>query len=209
MAKILLIEDDDEMSATVAKWLTLERHLIDIARTGDYGLEMLLSGSFDIVVCDVNLPGIDGFEICKRFRNSGGKTPIIMLTGQGHINDKEAGFSAGADDYLTKPFSVRELGFRIRALLRRPETYHGTIAIRNLVLNLNERKIFLDEKLIALLPTDYALLEFFMHHPGETFSTDTLISRVWSTDKCPTVEADARQFELPLALNHKKSYFAK
>ena len=131
MAKILLIEDDDEMSATVAKWLSLEHHAVEIARTGPSGLDLVLGGGFDVIVCDINLPGLDGFEICRRFRDSGGTTPIIMLTGQGHIKDKETGFNCGADDYLTKPFSVRELGFRIRALLRRPDTYRGKVTVGN------------------------------------------------------------------------------
>lgn len=189
MAKILLIEDDDEMSATVAKWLSLEHHAVEIARTGPSGLDLVLGGGFDVIVCDINLPGLDGFEICRRFRDAGGTTPIIMLTGQGHIKDKETGFNCGADDYLTKPFSVRELGFRIRALLRRPDTYRGKVVVGNLALDLNARTIFLNGNPIALLPTDYALLEFLLHHAGETFSTDALITRVWATDKCPTVEA--------------------
>lgn len=189
MSKILLIEDDEEMSTLVAKWLVLEHHVVDIARDGLYGLDMLLGGSFDVIVCDVNLPGLDGFELVKRYRDSGGKTPVIMLTGQGQIQDKETGFSVGADDYLTKPFSVKELCLRIRALLRRPEAYRGNVKVGDLELDLNARKITLLGKPLALLPTDYALLEFLMHHPGETFTIDALISRVWSTDKCPTVDA--------------------
>lgn len=189
MSKILLIEDDDEMSTIVAKWLTLEHHVVDIAKDGLYGLDMLLGGSFDVIVCDVNLPGLDGFELVKRFRDQGGKTPVIMLTGQGQIHDKEAGFTAGADDYLTKPFSVKELCLRIRALLRRPESFRGNVKVGDLELDLNARKITLLGKPLALLPTDYALLEFLMHHPGEAFTVDALISRVWSTDKCPSVDA--------------------
>lgn len=189
MSKILLIEDDAELSATVAKWLTLERHSVEIASDGNSGLDLVLGGAFDVIVCDVNLPGIDGFEICRRFRDKGGQTPIIMLTGKNQIQDKETGFNVGADDYLTKPFSVRELCARIRALLRRPETYRGSVTVGRLSLDLNARKILKDGVAISILPVDYSLLEFLMRHPGETFSTDTLITRVWSTDKCPTVEA--------------------
>ena len=189
MSKILLIEDDRELSTTIAKWLTLERHSVEVASDGNAGLDLVLGGSFDVIVCDVNLPGMDGFEICKRFRDSGGQTPIIMLTGKAQIQDKESGFNAGADDYLTKPFSVRELCARIRALMRRPDNYRGSVTVGKLHLDLNARKILKERQPLTLLPVDYALLEFLMRHPGETLSTDTLISRVWSTDKCPTVEA--------------------
>ncbi|HND08731.1 MAG TPA: response regulator, partial [Candidatus Obscuribacter sp.] len=125
MSKILLIEDDQELSTTVAKWLTLERHAVEVTGDGLNGLELILGGDFDIIVCDVNLPGMDGFQICRRYRDAGGQTPIILLTGKAQIQDKETGFASGADDYLTKPFSVRELCARIRALLRRPDTYRG------------------------------------------------------------------------------------
>lgn len=189
MSKILLIEDDNELSATVAKWLTLERHNVEVVSDGLDGLDMVMGGGFDVIVCDVNLPGMDGFEICRRFRDAGGTTPVIMLTGKNLIQDKETGFNVGADDYLTKPFSVRELCARIRALMRRPDTYRGSVTVGRLCLDLNARKILKDDAPLTLLPVDYALLEFLMRHPGETFSTDTLITRVWATDKCPTVEA--------------------
>ena len=189
MAKILLIEDDPELSATVAKWLTLERHTVDVANDGNDGLDRVLGASYDIIVSDVTLPGVDGFEICRQFRSQGGHTPVIMLTGKNHIQDKETGFDAGADDYLTKPFSVRELGARIRALLRRPEVFRSDIAVGPLALDLASHQILKNGVPLDLLPVDYALLEFLMRHPGETFSTDTLITRVWSTDKFPTVEA--------------------
>jgi DNA-binding response OmpR family regulator len=189
VAKILLIEDDPELSSTVAKWLTLERHTVDIANDGNDGLDRVLGASYDIIVSDVTLPGVDGFEICRQFRSQGGHTPVIMLTGKNHIQDKETGFDAGADDYLTKPFSVRELGARIRALLRRPEVFRSDIAVGPLALDLASHQILKDGVPLDLLPVDYALLEFLMRHPGETFSTDTLITRVWSTDKFPTVEA--------------------
>lgn len=189
MAKILLIEDDAELSSTVAKWLTLERHTVDVANDGNDGLDRVLGSTYDIIVSDVTLPGVDGFEICRQFRDSGGHTPVIMLTGKNHIQDKETGFDAGADDYLTKPFSVRELGARIRALLRRPEVFRGGITVGPLALDLASHQILKDGEPLDLLPVDYALLEFLMRHAGETFSTDTLITRVWSTDKFPTVEA--------------------
>lgn len=189
MSKILLIEDDQDLSTTVAKWLTLERHAVEVTGDGLNGLELILGGDFDIIVCDVNLPGMDGFQICRRYRDAGGQTPIILLTGKAQIQDKETGFASGADDYLTKPFSVRELCARIRALLRRPDTYRGSVTVGKLHLDLTARKILKEGKPLSLLPVDYALLEFLMRHPGETFSTDTLISRVWATDKSPTVEA--------------------
>jgi len=189
MAKILLIEDDKELSNTVAKFLSIERHNVEVANNGNDGLDLVLEGSYDIFVMDVNLPGVDGFEICRQYRNKGGQTPIIMLTGQAQIKDKETGFDAGADDYLTKPFSVKELALRVNALLRRPAAFRDNISVGSLTVDPNSHKILKNGVALALLPVDYALLEFFLRHPGETFSTDTLITRVWPTDKFPTVEA--------------------
>ncbi|MBS2006470.1 MAG: response regulator transcription factor [Cyanobacteria bacterium SZAS TMP-1] len=190
MAKILLIEDDRELSETVAKWLSLERHSVEIANNGLDGLDLVLEGNYDIFIMDVNLPGVDGFEICRQYRNKGGHTPIIMLTGQGQISAKETGFNAGADDYVTKPFSTRELVLRVNALLRRPAGYRDSnLTVGKLMLDTGARKILKNGEPLTLLPVDYALLEFFLRHPGETFSAETLISRVWPTDKYPSVEA--------------------
>ncbi len=189
MAKILLIEDDVELAGTVSKWLKLERHSVDVVGDGNDGLAFALNGSYEILVVDVQLPGMNGFEIVRNYRESGSKVPIIMLTGKSHIDDKETGFEAGADDYLTKPFSVRELVARIKALLRRPRAFDNDFSIGNLTLNSGSRRIMKNGEEINLLPIDHSVLEFLMRHPNEVFSAETLIARVWPTDKFPSTDA--------------------
>jgi two-component system, OmpR family, response regulator len=189
MAKILLIEDDHELANTVSKCLKLERHSVDVVNDGADGLAFALNASYEVLVVDVQLPNMNGFEIVKRFRESGSKVPVIMLTGKSHIDDKETGFESGADDYLTKPFSVRELVARIKALLRRPRALSNDYAIGHLSLNQTQRRIMKNGQEITLLPIDYSVLEFLMRHPNEVFSSETLISRVWPTDKFPSTDA--------------------
>jgi two-component system, OmpR family, response regulator len=189
MAKILLIEDDQELANTVSKCLKLERHSVDVVNDGADGLAFALNASYEVLVVDVQLPNMNGFEIVKRFRESGSKVPVIMLTGKSHIDDKETGFESGADDYLTKPFSVRELVARIKALLRRPRALSNDYAIGHLSLHQTQRRILKNGQEITLLPIDYSVLEFLMRHPNEVFSSEALISRVWPTDKFPSTDA--------------------
>ncbi|HEY9676391.1 MAG TPA: response regulator transcription factor [Drouetiella sp.] len=189
MAKILLIEDDDELAGTVSKWLKLERHSVDVCNDGNDGLAFALNALYEILVVDVQLPGMEGFEIVRRVRESGSKVPVIMLTGKSAIDDKETGFESGADDYLTKPFSVRELVARIKALLRRPNSFDTDYTVGHLSISSSSHKILKNGAEINLLPIDHAVLEFMMRHPNEVFSADTLISRVWPTDKFPSTDA--------------------
>jgi len=128
-------------------------------------------------------------EILKRYRNMSGMTPVLMLTGRGHVENKEQGFDAGADDYLTKPFAVRELSARIRALLRRPQGLQTTVfKCGNLELDASKHRVTVAGAEVHLLPRDFALLEFFMRHQDQVFSAEALISRVWSTDSDATPE---------------------
>lgn len=190
MAKILLVEDDQELAGTIAKWFTLERHVIETALDGLDGMDRVMGGSYDIIILDWQLPFVDGIEICKKYRASNGTTPIIMLTGKSLVVEKEIGLDSGADDYVTKPFSVKELAARVRAILRRPQGYKSDVIVNGpLELNLASHQITRNQVALDLLPVDFALLEFFMRHAGEVFSTEALISRVWHTDKSPTDNA--------------------
>jgi DNA-binding response OmpR family regulator len=186
--RVLLVDDEPRVRASLRTVLEPTYEILEAADAAE-GLKSFKHDTPDLVLLDVILPGTDGLTALQTMRTENRTVPVIMLTGQGQIQDKETGFSVGADDYLTKPFSVKELCLRIRALLRRPEAYRGNVKVGELELDLNARTITLLGKPLALLPTDYALLEFLMHHPGETFTIDALISRVWSTDKCPTVDA--------------------
>lgn len=191
MAKILLVEDDMGLSRMVRDWLTFEHHLVETADNGRDGLDKLQFYQYDLVILDWELPEMTGIEICKEFRSRGGTTPVLMLTGKGTIGDKESGFEAGADDYLTKPFHMKELSMRLKALLRRGGTalQGDTLKFRDLVLEPTSHRVTRDGKDLQLLPKEFALLEFLMRHPNQVFSAEALLSRVWASESDTTVDA--------------------
>lgn len=170
--------------------LICERHSIEHISDGQTGLDYLQYGKYDLAILDWTLPGKTGLDICKQHRADGGTTPVIMLTAKGAENDKELGLDSGADDYLTKPFSVKELSARIRALLRRP---HNTLAnileIKDLSLDNVKHTVTKTGKDIQLLPKEFTLLEFFMRHPDEIFSSEALLDRIWHSDSEATPDA--------------------
>lgn len=183
MAKVLLVEDDRDLSTTVIDALRDERYVVESAENGTEGANLLKLEEFDIIILDWDLPGKSGVEILKEFRATGKTTPIIMLTGRTHINNKEEGMESGADDYLTKPFDMRELKARLRALLRRATGSAGNqICVGDLVLDPGKYKITKAGNDLHLAPKDFALLEFFMRNPDQVFSVPTIMSRVWSYD---------------------------
>lgn len=191
MAKILLVEDDMGLSRMVRDWLTFEHHLVETADNGRDGLDKLQFYQYDLVILDWELPEMTGIEICKEFRSRGGTTPVLMLTGKGTIGDKESGFEAGADDYLTKPFHMKELSMRLKALLRRGGTalQGDTLKFRDLALEPASHRVTREGKDLQLLPKEFALLEFLMRHPNQVFSAEALLSRVWASETDTTVDA--------------------
>ena len=183
MAKILVVEDDDRIVKVVTDWLSREMHTVESVANGAEALERLRLHKFDAIILDLRLPHIDGMEVCKRFRENGGGTPILMLTGRTDLDSKEEGLDAGADDYLTKPFHPRELSARLRALLRRPpETLSQVLRLGNLELDPVGIKVTKCGQEITLMPKEFALLEFFLRHPGEVFSNESLLERVWHSE---------------------------
>ncbi len=190
VAKILLVEDDEDLSAMIVEWLHNERHLVETAYDGNHGMDLLKLSQYDLVVLDWDLPGMHGIDILRQFRANGGNTPIIMLTGKGSISEKEMGLDSGADDYVPKPFSIKELAARIRALLRRPApTTSNVLKVRDIGLDAAKYRVTKSGTEVHLLPRDFALLEFFMRHPDEVFSADTLLARVWQSDSEASLEA--------------------
>lgn len=184
MAKILVVEDEPDFSVLVASFLNSEHHATEVAETGEAALDLLAVYKYDLIVLDWNLPGISGLDVCKHFRAQGGITPIIMLTARAHVDEKSAGLDSGADDYLTKPFQIKELGSRVRALLRRPTAFQANnLRAGSLEMDLTNFRVRRGAEEIALLPKEFALLEFFMRHPNQVFSPETLIDRVWTSDK--------------------------
>jgi DNA-binding response OmpR family regulator len=190
MAKILLVEDDVDLAKTVEEWLNFEHHTIEAVFNGTDAIERLKMCAYDAIILDWNLPDISGLDICQRFRNQLGVTPIIMLTAKSAISDRETGLDAGADDYLTKPFAMKELSARLRALLRRPHAIlTSVLKAKDVELDAAKHMVMRSGKSIDLLPKEFALLEFLMRHPDHVFSGDELLRRVWHADSDATAEA--------------------
>lgn len=183
MAKILFIEDDQGFSKMVKDWLEDEQYVVDCVFEAADAIELLKSHQFDLILLDWNLPEGDGVEICRNFREQGGLTPILIITGKDRIEDKETGLDAGADDYLSKPIHLKELSARIRALLRRPRKIADeVISAKHLKLNTKTREVFVSDKKVELLPKEYAVLEFLMKNPNHVYSAEDLLDRVWQYD---------------------------
>ena len=190
MAKILVVDDDQEMIQMVTTWLEVEHYTVESCCDGEEGLHRLKLLSYDAIILDINMPGMDGLEVCRRFRQSGGNTPILMLTGRSRIAEKETGLDSGADDYLVKPFDMRELLARLRALLRRPRAFQSDLlTIGDISLDTRNFEVSRGGKKVRLLPIDFALLELLMRHPEEIFSNEALLDRVWHSDKDATENA--------------------
>ncbi len=189
--KILLIEDDANVRDLIRMQLADSDCLLDEAADGELGMERALSGEHDLLILDINLPKIDGLEICRRVRLHNQLLPILMLTAKRDEIDRVLGLELGADDYLTKPFSIRELTARIRAILRRVKLHQDrsstetaqspldTIHFRDLLIDIHRRKVVLSDKLIALSNMEFELLAFLAAHPGKAFTREDLMEQVW------------------------------
>lgn len=188
--KILLVEDDQETADTIISWLRSERYELTHVLNGLDGEAMLLSGGFDMAILDWHLPGKEGVEILKSYRAKRGTCPVLVLTGKAQIDDRVVGLDAGADDYLTKPFSLKELSARVRALLRRPsDVFPETLTVGILALDPVKYRVTKRNVEVQLMPREFALLEFFMRNPDVPFSGEALLKRVWSDDSEATNSA--------------------
>jgi DNA-binding response OmpR family regulator len=189
MPKVLIVEDDLDVAERLESWLHSQAYIVEKASTGAEALECLRFYQYDVILLDWNIPSPDGIQVCKQFRNAGGKTPILMLTGNDCPSQKATGLDSGADDYLSKPFDASELAARLRALLRRPSEVTGTeLKSASLVLNPSKGKVTRNGTVLELQPMEYALLEFFMRHAGVLLTSDTLLNRVWRANSDATIE---------------------
>lgn len=190
MAKILVVDDDSKLGDSVREWLTLEQHTVELAATAEEAEDFLAVSKYDVILLDWSMPGKSGLELCNELRNKRVKTPIIMLTGNTAIEHREQGLDTGADDYLTKPFNLRELSARVRAVLRRTtDQVSNTLVHGSMSLNTQARQCHINGKEVALQPKEFAVLEFLMRHKPEVFSNDALIERVWKADTTATEDA--------------------
>jgi two-component system OmpR family response regulator len=178
--RVLVVEDDVKMAALLRRGLLEEGLSPDVARSGDDALWMAAATEYDAIVLDVMLPGADGFEVCRRLRESGRWAPVLMLTARDAVEDRVTGLDAGADDYLTKPFSFAELLARLRALARRPPLERPVvIEVGDLRLDPATREVWRGDVEIALSAKEFSLLETFMRRAGEVLSRYQLLEHCW------------------------------
>ena len=178
--RVLVVEDDARMAAALRRGLNFENVVVELASGGEQGLALARAGGFDAIVLDVMLPDVDGFEVCRRLREQGEWVPVIMLTARDAVGDRVRGLDSGADDYLTKPFSLAELSARLRALARRsPVERPPVLEAGDLRLDPATRQAWRGEQEIALSAREYQLLETFMRRPGQVLTQSQLLEAAW------------------------------
>ncbi len=181
--RILVVEDEHKIANSIKKGLEQESYAVDVAYDGTDGYDLAASEDYDVIILDLMLPGIDGWEICRRLRESNNHTPVLMLTARGQLEEKLKGFRLGADDYLTKPFAFLELLARVKALNRRPKNTISTIlSIDGLTLDTNTFEVKRDGIIISLSRKEFALLEYLLRHQGKILTKDQIIGNVWNYD---------------------------
>jgi two-component system, OmpR family, response regulator MprA len=184
-ARILVVDDEPAVQNALYRALTLERYDVAKASDGHEALECLGAAPFEAIILDIAMPRVDGLEVCRRLREGGDSTPVLMLTARGEIDDRVAGLDAGADDYLVKPFALRELLARVRALLRRAGEDGGreeTLTFADLRLDLRAHEAWRGERQMTLTRTEFLLLELFMRHPRQVLTRSAIFEAVWGYD---------------------------
>ncbi len=181
---ILVVDDEPAVQQSLSRALTLERYDVVVASDGHEALELLTTDRFDAVILDVMLPGLSGVEVCRRLRAGANRTPVLMLTARDEIDARVDGLDAGADDYLVKPFALRELVARIRALVRRttPSEPGDALAFGDLRLYNGAQEAFRGTRRMELTRTEFLLLELFMRHPRQVLSHSQIFEQVWGYD---------------------------
>ena len=186
MMRILLVEDERNVSSFVKQGLEEEFYTVDVAEDGIEGYEMASSQLYDLIILDLMLPGMDGREICRKLRENGVKTPVLMLTALNTVPDKVGGLKSGADDYLTKPFAFSEMLARVKALMRQSADYAGDISLEDLRMDLLSRRVFRGDREVTLSPREFALLEYLLRNKSRVVSRTQILENVWGYDFDPT-----------------------
>jgi two-component system, OmpR family, response regulator MprA len=186
-ARILVVDDEPAVQTALSRALKLERYEVAQAADGREALERLNEMDYEVVILDVSMPHIDGLEVCRRLRDGGDRTPVLMLTAREGVDDRVAGLDAGADDYLVKPFALRELLARVRALLRRAsedddEQDNTPLAFEDLRLDRLAHEAWRGERMLPLTRTEFLLLEMFLRHPRQVLTRSAIFEDVWGYD---------------------------
>lgn len=181
--KILVIEDEQQVASFIKQGLEEQSFEVDVAYDGNMGEHLARTRKYDVIVLDIIIPGINGFELCRILKTEMNATPVLMLTTLGTTSDKLAGFESGADDYLLKPFEFKELVARLKALTRRqasvPIEHRNILVYEDLKLDLDRKIAYRNNKSIKLSAKELSLLEFFMQNPERVFSRNELAARIW------------------------------
>jgi len=182
--RILVVEDNEDLANSIKRGLEKEGYSVELAFDGDTGLDMALCESYDCIVLDVLLPGVDGFEFVQALRENSVQTPVLMLTALDSVDDKIRGLSHGADDYLTKPFDFRELLARVQSLIRRNHLLRGDVlTFKEMHLNSRTRTVTVKGKELKLSRREFDLLELFMRDPNVVFSREEILEKVWGNER--------------------------
>jgi two-component system response regulator MprA len=188
-AHILVVDDEPAVRTALQRALDLDGHRVTLAEDGRRALDRLAGERYDAIVLDVLMPHVDGLETCRRLRGAGDRTPILMLTARDTVDDRVAGLDAGADDYLVKPFALKELRARLRALLRRTDTPSEERRFADLTLDPATREVTRAGRRIELSRTEFALLELFVRHPRQVLTRSAIFEAVWGYDLGATSNA--------------------
>jgi two-component system copper resistance phosphate regulon response regulator CusR len=184
--RVLLVEDEPQILRVISKGLRENAYAVDVAADGAGALYLAEINDYDLIILDVMLPVVDGFEVCRTLRERGKETPVLMLTARGTVEDRIEGLDSGADDYLTKPFSFRELLARMRALLRRNKVIHlDRYTISDLVIDTRSQSVVRSGNPISLTTKEYALLEFLARNAGRVVGRAEIAQHVWDENFDP------------------------
>jgi two-component system, OmpR family, manganese sensing response regulator len=198
--KILLVDDEIEMADPLSRLLTREGYSVDVAYAGDRGAQLAQQGNYDLLILDWMLPNKSGLEICQQLRSRGDATPVLFLTAKDTIDDRVLGLDAGADDYIVKPFELRELLARVRALLRRPTSLEPIVVprlqVEDLELDLQNQIAYRNGRAIELSEKESQLLEYFMRQPNQLLMHEQIYQHLWGEGEKPTSNALAAQVRL-------------
>lgn len=181
--KILVVEDERKIANSIKKGLEYENYIVDIAYDGEEGMDLAFSVEYDLIILDRLLPKQEGLEVCRKLREQGIHTPILILTAKGQIEDRVEGLDAGADDYLVKPFAFSELFARVRALVRRPKnTVNPLLSLGDLVMNTKTFEVSRRGVVIRLSNKEFTLLEYLLRHQNQVLTKEKILDHVWNYD---------------------------
>jgi two-component system, OmpR family, response regulator MprA len=203
--KILVIDDDEKITSMLRRGLAFEGYTVEVANDGSQGLRLMMEHDPQLMILDVMMPHVDGWEVCRRVREGGSDVPILMLTAKDEISDRVKGLDIGADDYLVKPFALEELLARVRVLLRRrserPEKPTNKLTYEDIAMDLDTREVFREDKLIELTTKEFDLLHLFLLNPRRVLSRDLIMDKIWGYD----YSGESNVLEVYIALLRQKT----